>query len=494
MKLIKKTLIATAVASALLANTSAMAKWVNGPTAIKTVIKQSVSPNPVVATDVDANDSAVVDAGHVGDSKFTLSDGSVTPTQALTVNDQIIFSLTGGAKFKGLPILSSSVVANANSFDGFFEADGVTPAVGSGPVIRFHMTDGLAVAGTSLYLNTSANIFDVSNVTVGTNVDLTLTTKNVVGSIINAINNESLATDLPGPPATFLFNVNNLLSCTGLAVVSKTDTADVTDNFRSFVPLSTPGVADGNFLTYAATNNASSPAVPVAATKILYKLVGDFNGIASITGAGITGTDSTGTVVGTFGQFTINALKTEAYAYNTSALAGGLALDILPQFHLPTGAAKTAQSARSFALTTSVLADTTNGWSAHNVSCDAASYTIVRNGSSFVINFFGSANRLRITDVSGSILSGTGKINITAFNQQGVAVPLASGSTFAPAPLGPRETRIIVGADLLAAYPTATHFEFAVESPAIEAASLKFVNGAVTSSGVYTNKTAVGGI
>ncbi|KJV06586.1 hypothetical protein [Methylocucumis oryzae] len=176
MKLVKQTLMATAVASALLANHSAMALWTDGSTTTRTVIIQSTAN----VTGIPAN---------ANNATFALT---TAPQQSLTVNDQVIFTLTGGAKFTGVPILTSSVAGAAFAFDGFFEADGVTSAT-SGPVIKFRATDGLTVAGSTISLNTTSNIFNLSGVTAGTNVDLSITTRNVVGNIINSINNLPLA-------------------------------------------------------------------------------------------------------------------------------------------------------------------------------------------------------------------------------------------------------------------------------------------------------------
>ncbi len=473
MKLVKQTLMATAVASALLAGTSAMAAWTAGSTTTRTVIIQSTAN----VTGIPAN---AVDAA------FLLT---TSPQQSLTVNDQVIFTLTGGAKFTGIPVLSSSAADAAFAFDGFFEADGVTAAA-SGPVIKFHATDGLTVAGSTISLNTTGNIFNLSGVSAGTSVDLAITTKNVVGSVINSINNLPMAGQSTSDAIVPLFIGSNLLSCTDSQVVSAANTAEVTQGFKLFNDGFTPLIGDA--LTYTTASNAASPAVPIAANKIVYKIVGDFNGVTTVTASGVTGSNNAGsTTGGTVGQFLINAAKTEAYATNTVDLAGGATLALAPQFTID---GTTSQPARSFTLTTSVLQDTVNLWTAHEVACDAASYTINRNGSSFLTNFVGSANKIRITDVSGNIPAGSGNITVLAWNASGALVPLTSGSTFAIVPLASRQTRVINGADLNAAYPGAIHFEFAVESPAIEATGQKIVNGAVVSTETYTNKTAFGAI
>ncbi|MDO9104488.1 MAG: hypothetical protein Q7U57_05955 [Methylovulum sp.] len=476
MKLIKKTLIATAVASALLASTSAMAVWTVGPASPTTVIVQAKS---VTATAASANVS------------FHLENA---PQQALTVNDQVIFTLTGGAKFSkvgGIPQLSSSNSGNV-SFDGFYEADGVTSNTTSGPIIKFHMTDGLSVATTDLILNTTANIFDLSGVVAGSNVDINITTRNVIGNVINQIDHISLEAQSTSDTLGYLFKGTNLISCTGIGnVKSATDTAQVNKGFKWFDEGGTD--VDGTPLIYNTKNEASLPPLSITGGKIIYKILGDFNGIpvhgVTATTGSVTGSDSTGALASgsTANEFLINAGKTAAYAVSTTALTGGSTLVVAPQFHID---GITAQSARTFTLSTSVLDDTL--WKAHDVSCDPATYSIDRNGSSFVINFLGAANKVRITDVSGSILAGTGKINITAYDQQGNVINKVG--SFTPVALSAHETRIIAGTDLLAAYPTAVHFEFAVESPSIEAASLKFVSGAVTSTGVYTNKDKTGGI
>lgn len=488
MKLIKKTLIATAVASALLASTSAMALWSSAPNTTKSVIIQSTTN----VSGIDADDAS---PGLLGVS-FALT---TAPAQALTVNDQVIYTLTGGAKFTGVPVLTATPPSGplaASSFDGFFEADGVTPTTtpGSGASIKFHMTDGLAVAGTVLTLNSDTPIFNLAGVSVAGNVDIKITTKNVVGNVNNNISNISLKDTslLVLPGAKYLFQGLNLLSCTGASVVSSANTADVSLQFKKFLG----NLVDGTPLTYTVTSQSTFPATPISAGKILYKLAGDFTGIASITGTGITGTDSTGTTVGTAGLFTINAAKTEAYAFNTAALAGGSSLAILPQFHID---GTTAQGARSFDLTTSVLADTANFWAAHNVTCDSASYTINRNGSTFVINSFGSANTLKITDVSRKDLTGSGKITFTAYDGTGAVVGTAGSQVInpnngQPYTLKTSSTAVIPGKVITDTFPTAVHYEVAVESEAIEASSVKLVNGALTSISVFTNKAAAGGI
>jgi len=464
----KKTLLAVAIATTALSSTNVFAGW-NSVTTATPIIIQAKTPTTNAATSVE----------------YTFSS-----SQGLIANDTVTFTLTGGAKFKsgtspGLNISDSLPLGSPSaSFLGFLNND---------TTARF-LINGEAGASDVLSLPLDTIELDLSGVAEGDVVDVALSTFVGTGTTVkNSLTEDLFSSESGGggdanseTGARFLFKAKNLLTCTG---VSTTDTLEVNSVFRAFDADSTDFTGDS-----VAINLTSNAAVAdtITADKLLLSVAGSFGTLASVSATGFTAAKATGDADadGTADFFSSGADGT-AYASNTYDLAGQASLVPNPVFILDS---TTSQTAQNFDFEVKVLDDTL--WKPHTVVCDTnpTTYNLVRNGSSFVMNTFGVANILKITDTSGAIPEGSGIITIVGYDRDGVKLD----SAFVPPSLSPHSTVVINGRALRESYASlfeAVKFEVSIESGEIIATNQKNTGGVKTLT-VYRNGLGVvpGGI
>jgi len=385
---------------------------------------------------------------------YTLGAG-----ETLNTNDVITVTLSGGAKFSSTaPVLKTTGGTAFAAIVG--SATGATTA-------NFRVTASGLIPTDVIYLNTDQAIFDVSAVTG--NVDVNFKAITAVGSLTIF---DSLQSSKTG--AKYGFSAAEAME--SVTITASTNIADVSAAGGAYKRFTTGlvGAAAGFSITNLCDDNtlATIPAgQQISAGKIVFNINGALTGVTSISGAGCTPCDAAGTAIvgGTANTFGITTAKTNAYCFNTAALAPMANLALAPAFTID---GTTAQTARSFNASVALLADGTS-WDAHSALGNTAIYSITRNGSSFVTNSIGSRNKLKITDRSGALTT-PGTITITAYAADGTAIPeLGSAAALTVPSNGTTE---ITGADLAARFPTGTpmRYDFAVESASIIATNVKF--------------------
>ena len=345
---------------------SANAAWTTGHTLQTVLVTADASKlNPV--------------KGGTADPVYTLG-----ASEGLTINDTIRIDLTGGAVWAAIPTLKPSA-GDLGAGAGVAATPLSGGQIGDNYAI-WRAVDALVIAGTTLTLNSfTVADFDVRAVANKANVDITMTLTTGTGQPIGTV--KSMKTDIgnyafTGAPAETV------------ALTAKTDTADVGADTGVYTKF-TGNTLNGTATVLTFTNDSGPATLPVntavSANKILLTLVGDFTGIASVSAAGFTGCDATGSITGgTANFFLINAAKTHAYACNTAALAAAGVLAAAPTFVLD---GTTAQTARVFQAVAQVLVDGTN-WTAHSAMESTTLYTIDRNGAQvYAAMVVGSGNQ-----------------------------------------------------------------------------------------------------
>ncbi len=99
---------------------------------------------------------------------------------------------------------------------------------------------------------------------------------------------------------------------------------------------------------------------------------------------------------------------------------------------------------------------------------------IYSNGlSNFVSNSIGSRNILKVTDMSGTIVSGGIMITVTAWDASGKAIPESTSA--APLKLNSHGTTTVSGSSLAARFPSGTPitYEFTIASPKLVVSNIK---------------------
>lgn len=427
---------------------TADAAWTQGFNTAKKVLQNATSTTMAAFT-ADVN---VV---------YTLGAG-----ETLNTNDTLVITLGGGAKFAAtVPTVTGST--GAMSIVG--SAVGQTTA-------NFRVAT-VALQGHNLVFNTNTDpgIFDLSAANGDVTFQIEATTS--VGSlrIFKAL-------------TTALANSTNPFSAPSassrVSVVTATNIADVSaaaGAYKAFTAAT--NVPTLTFTSLVEAANTAPIGSPVPAGSVIFGITGDFVGMTAPTAvAGITGCSSTGvTGTGVANKYLLSG-TTAAYAKNTAAVAPQGAVVASPTFVLD---GTTAQAARSFSASVSVLTDATY-WTGYTAQAATALYSITRNGSSFVTNSVGSRNTIKITDRSNGMATAGGNITITAYDVNGVTIPF-SGTGLK---LQNNATTTITGTQLAAFFPTGTpmRYEFSVESSTVVVTNVKSsVDGSFTSTTIFTN-------
>lgn len=341
---------------------------------------------------------------------YTLAAG-----QSLAQNDTIEITLTGGAKWNGTGGGGESVKMLAS--DGAIGAGvgayspPLSGGLAGGTTALWRVTEEISDPNSTLTLNAHSNIFDLTSVAVGSKVDVLITLKTSTGLIIGTANQ---AVSAVSDPAKYVFEG---IKADTVTVTPRTDTVDVSADPSPFTKftlgLGVTGTATA--VNFTLNINGTYPADYYEEETVVYTITGNFDGIARVEAAGITGSDAAGDVTGgVVGQFLINAEKTAAYAVNSADVDP--TLNIAPQFFLD---GTTAQQSREFFVKVDVLAEA-GVWLAHNALSSTLLYTIERNGSTrWLFNVPGSTSSdkgfIRISNTTNS----AGKVTATMYNEAG---------------------------------------------------------------------------
>lgn len=439
---------------------TAFAAWTTGSTLQTVLVTGDSSKLKPVATSADPIYTTV--AGEI-----------------LAANDTITITLTGGAKFSGAAVtlkpsatvdLGAGVAAAAVPISG---------GIAGSTSATWRVVIGGGAVGVTYTLNTlTVPSLDVTGVVIGGNVDLVMTMTTLGGLPILTSRSHFTA-------------VGNYLY-TGAAsevvtLTARTDTADVAATTGAFTQFTGPTLI-GTATVLSIANSSGAATLPtnlaMAAQKILFSLVGDFTGIASVSGTGCTGSSSAGSITGGLANFFLIGTGA-AYCVNTAAVAAGATLALAPVFRLN---GTTAQAARTFTAKVENLGEATN-WLAHVAKDTTTLFTIIKNGvTRHAYNIPNSANVdgafVRIINTSNQ----AGKVIGTMYNEAGALIGTASTELIAS--IAPNSTSVINATDLETRFGTWTgraRLTIDAEVPSMEAYCLvRAANGTLTNMSSVT--------
>jgi len=415
---------------------NADAAWTTGFSTAKKILSNAGTAKPLTAVSAANKIYYLLGAG-----------------QTLNTNDVVNVTLTGGAKF------STTAPVMAGSGAGFTIVGSPT----GGTSANFRVA-GVQLVGNCINLNSDSVIFDAS--AINGSVDVCIYAYTSVGSLpIIGTSASAPSCQSTKTPAVYAFSTASAME--SVYIAASTNVADVsatTGAYKKFVGASVTGTAATfSYKNLSENINTLPSGQQISAGKVIFNVAGTLTGVTSVSGTGCTGSNSAGTQgSGVANFFLIDTAKTNAYCYNTAAIAPQAIVALAPVFIID---GTTAQAARSFTAAFNFLADSTK-WNAHASSSAATVYSITRNGSSFVTNSVGARNTIKITDRSGSIAAGGGSISISAWDASGTPLTVVSD---APAlTVVSNGTTIITGADLIARFSgSPMKYEFSVETPSV---------------------------
>ena len=453
MKLLKKTLVAAGVATAVLATGAAQAATINNPSTAttpavgKTIVNESVR---TVITPV----ATVITLG-AGESLSV--DDSVTLTLSSGVWAAIVsgnLTATGGG---GTFALVSGGVASSSAT---FRVTG-TPIAAAGVIT---LAAAATVTGTTITDNASMNIqVDMSGFVGGAATALFGTPLTSLNTKLAPAMTASVTT-----AATGVFDV--AAGFAALNGVTPTATGATTSAAAVITPVANAASVAGS------TTTGAPIAVPTPA-KTLIAISGPMTGVTAITAANILGTSAagTGTTPASTGVFAIDTANNMAYGTTVATAAVSATM---------TFAGTTAYDASAYTATGSLLSDVAGGYAANANIGSGTLFSFTRNGTSFTTNSFGSKNKLTVSDRSGALggVGADGAITLSAWDAAGAMVT-CTGLTVAP--LANRGTTTIQGADVVAACPDAKRIDGIVNSTSILVTNTKLTaDGATSQAGL----------
>ncbi len=470
MKLIKKTLLASAIATGMLTG-GAFAATVNFP---------STAPAPAPFGKTIANETVRTVITPVA-TVLTLSAG-----EALSVDDSVTFTLSGGATWAAIAAGDLTAAPNVGGAAFALVAGGVGQNFATYRVTTA-ATDVAAVL--TLAATATHNGAAVAN---NGNVQTTVTMSGFVGGV---------ATSLFGSPLTSLSE--NLTPMQTSVITPTGGVAGVFNVATGFQQLtagtSTSGAApftaslvgtvtvtDGAGAVAGATTAGVPAAVPTPANTI-FTVKGPMTGVTSITVPTLTSSTATGgaptggTVAGTL---FIDLANNAAYGIATGASPVAAAMTI--NFD-----STVTHPASVYTVDVTRTADAA-GYAATTVSSNGTLATFTRNGSAFSSNSLGPLNKVTVTDRSGAIGAGgaDGAIGITAYDTAGAIVSCTGLSI---ANLTNNGTVTIPGPDVTTACPGVKRVEGIVNSTNIIVTNVKKTpDGATATPAISAAGTAVG--
>jgi len=444
MKLLKKTLVAAGIATAVFATGAAQAATINNPSTALAPAAGKLVTNESVLTVITPADTIV-----------TLGAG-----ESLSIDDSVTFTLNAG---------TFGTIAGGNLTAG--PANGETYALVSGGAgsnsATFRVTGAPSAAAAVLTL--AGHTITGTGVAANSSILVTVDMSGFVGGA---------ATALYGTPIT---QINTQLEPAMAAVVTAAGTAGVFDVASGFSTLTVgTGTIAGAFSTLnsiatitttaslAAVANNNAAGFPIGApdpSATLIAISGPMSGVDRISSGGTNATNIAGvntTNPASLG-FGINVASNTAFG--TQIATGASNLEI-------TFDGTTAYDVSGYSAVVARLPDVAGGYGANANIGGGSLFSFTRNGTAFASNSVGRLSTLTITDRSNNLGAGgaNGGIAITAYDQAGNMVACGAGLVIDN--LSGNGTVTIQGADIVDNCP-----------------GVKRVDGVVNSTSIYVTNT-----
>ena len=447
MKLLKKTLVAAGIATAVFATGAAQAATINNPsTALAPAAGNTVTNESVLTVITPANTVVTLGAG-----------------ESLSIDDSVTFTLSTGT-------FGTLVGGNLTSAGGI-GVGGETYALVSGGAgsnsATFRVTGAASNSGATLTL--SGHTITGTGLAADSTILVTVDMSGFVGGA---------ATALYGTPIT---QINTQLEPAMTAVVTAAGTAGVFDVASGFSTLTVgTGTIAGAFSTLnsiatitttaslAAVANNNAAGFPIGApdpSATLIAISGPMSGVDRISSGGTNATNIAGvntTNPASLG-FGINVASNTAFG--TQIATGASNLEI-------TFDGTTAYDVSGYSAVVARLPDVAGGYGANANIGGGSLFSFTRNGTAFASNSVGRLSTLTITDRSNNLGAGgaNGGIAITAYDQAGNMVACGAGLVIDN--LSGNGTVTIQGADIVDNCP-----------------GVKRVDGVVNSTSIYVTNT-----
>jgi hypothetical protein len=443
MKLLKKTLVAAGIATAVFATGAAQAAIINNPsTALAPAAGNTVTNESVLTVITPANTIVQLEAG-----------------ESLSIDDSVTFTLSAGTfgTLVGGNLTATGVAGETYAL--------VSGGAGSNSA-TFRVTGAASEAGAQLTL--SGHTITGTGLAANSTILVTVDMSGFVGGA---------ATALYGTPIT---QINTQLEPAMAAVVTAAGTAGVFDVASGFSTLTAAtGTIAGVLSTLdsiatvtttaslAAVANNNAAGFPIGApdpSATLIAISGPMNGVDSINSAGTNATNGTGLLVTPAANgFGINVASNTAFG---TQIATGLSnIEI-------TFDGTTAYDVSGYSAVVARLPDVAGGYGANANIGGGSLFSFTRNGTAFASNSVGRLSTLTITDRSNNLGAGgaNGGIAITAYDQAGNMVACGAGLVIDNLP--GNGTVTIQGADIVDNCP-----------------GVKRVDGVVNSTSIYVTNT-----
>jgi len=454
MKLLKKTLVAAGIATAVFATGAAQAATVNNPsTAVVPAAGQNIINESILTVITPFVTQVTLGAG-----------------ESLSVDDSVTFTLSAGtfAAIVGADLTSTSaetyalVSGGAGSNTATFRVTGVASAPAAVLTLNGHTITGTGVAANS---------------TIMVTVDMS----GFVGGAPTA---------LYGTPITQL-NTALVPALTTVVTAATPGTFDVATGFSStlvgynaITGVSTitgaSVVTTANAAAIGGTTTAGAPVASPTIAATLLTISGPMAGVGSIASADILGTNGlgVGTTPASTGIFNIDAASNTAWGTQVNRTTG-----ITINFD-----GTTAYDASAYRVDVSMLPDIAGGYAANANIGSGQLFSFDRNGTAFASNSVGRLSTLTITDRSNNLGVGgaNGDIAITAYDQAGNMVACGAGLVIDN--LSGNSTVTIQGADIVDNCPGVKRVEGIVNSTAIYVTNTK-----KSSTGLTQMSGSIGG-
>ena len=444
MKLLKKTLVAAGIATAVFATGAAQAAIINNPsTALAPAAGNTVTNESVLTVITPANTIVQLEAG-----------------ESLSIDDSVTFTLSAGTfgTLVGGNLTATGIAGETYAL--------VSGGAGSNSA-TFRVTGAASEAGATLTL--SGHTITGTGLAANSTILVTVDMSGFVGGA---------ATALYGTPIT---QINTQLEPAMAAVVTAAGTAGVFDVASGFSTLTAAtGTIAGVLSTLdsiatvtttaslAAVANNNAAGFPIGApdpSATLIAISGPMNGVDSINSAGTNATNIAGvntTNPASLG-FGINVASNTAFG--TQIATGASNIEI-------TFDGTTAYDVSGYSAVVARLPDVAGGYGANANIGGGSLFSFTRNGTAFASNSVGRLSTLTITDRSNNLGAGgaNGGIAITAYDQAGNMVACGAGLVIDNLP--GNGTVTIQGADIVDNCP-----------------GVKRVDGVVNSTSIYVTNT-----
>ncbi len=447
MKLLKKTLVAAGIATAVFATGAAQAATINNPsTALAPAAGNTVTNESVLTVITPANTVVTLGAG-----------------ESLSIDDSVTFTLSAGA-------FGTLVGGNLASAGGIGPG-GETYALVSGGAgsnsATFRVTGAASNSGATLTL--SGHTITGTGLAANSTILVTVDMSGFVGGA---------ATALYGTPIT---QINTQLEPAMAAVVTAAGTAGVFDVASGFSTLTAAtGTIAGVLSTLdsiatvtttaslAAVANNNAAGFPIGApdpSATLIAISGPMNGVDSINSAGTNATNIAGVNTTTPASLGFGINVASNTAFGTQIATGLSNIEI-------TFDGTTAYDVSGYSAVVARLPDVAGGYGANANIGGGSLFSFTRNGTAFASNSVGRLSTLTITDRSNNLGAGgaNGGIAITAYDQAGNMVACGAGLVIDNLP--GNGTVTIQGADIVDNCP-----------------GVKRVDGVVNSTSIYVTNT-----